>query len=81
MQLNYLPSIQQYCLFAQLATINLNLEEYYDRGTERNRTLIASANGPLLLVIPTGKLRQQIVFIKLFRLHTKNLGKKDIGKV
>ena len=48
MQLNYLPSIRQYGLFAQLDTINLNIEEYYDRGTERNRTLIASANGPLL---------------------------------
>ena len=64
MQLNYLPSIQQYCLFAQLATINLNLEEYYDRGTERNRTLIASANGPLLLVIPTGKIAPADRFYK-----------------
>ena len=64
MQLNYLPSIQQYCLCAQLATINLNLEEYYDRGTERNRTLIASANGPLLLVIPTGKIAPADRFYK-----------------
>ena len=48
MQLNYLPSIRQYCLFAQLDTINLNIEEYYDRRTERNRTLIEPAPWPYL---------------------------------
>jgi hypothetical protein len=64
MQLNYLPSIRQYGLFAQLDTINLNIEEYYDRRTERNRTLIASANGPLLLVIPTGKIAPADRFYK-----------------
>ena len=43
---------------------NLNIEEYYDRRTERNRTLISSANGPLLLVIPTGKIAPADRFYK-----------------
>lgn len=64
MQLNYLPSIQQYCVFVKKETINLNIEEYYDRRTDRNRTLIASANGPLLLVIPTAKLAPEVRFYK-----------------
>ena len=49
---NYFGSIPYYCALANKKTILVDTEERYEKQTQRSRTYILSANGPLHLSIP-----------------------------
>ncbi len=59
----YLPPVQFFTLFLRYDRVLLEKHEHYHKGSYRNRTYIAGANGPLRLTIPLrkGKNEQQPV--------------------
>lgn len=58
-ELHYLPSIQYFTKLLRYSVIVLEQEENFQKGTYRNRCILASANGPLLLSIPLDKGKNQ----------------------
>ncbi len=61
LELHYLPCIQYFTKLLHYPSVILEQKEHYQKGSYRNRTLIATANGILRLSIPLkkGKNEQQ----------------------
>ncbi|HQU58769.1 MAG TPA: WbqC family protein [Saprospiraceae bacterium] len=61
LELHYFPCIQYFSKLAHYPSIHIEQQEHYQKGSFRNRCLIAGANGPLRLSIPLqqGKNEQQ----------------------
>ncbi|MDD3064102.1 MAG: WbqC family protein, partial [Massilibacteroides sp.] len=51
----YLGPIQYYCKLLQFPNVEIEREENFVKQTYRNRCVIAAANGPLILSVPTEK--------------------------
>ncbi len=63
LELQYLPPVQYFTKLLHYPTVYLEAHEHYQKGSYRNRALIAGANGELRLSIPLekGKNEQQSI--------------------
>lgn len=67
---SYFPSISHYVAMAQADTITFEMEDHFQKQTNRNRTYIYSPNGVQLLNIPIKHSKEQHQMTKDVRLET-----------
>jgi hypothetical protein len=70
----YFPSISHYAAMVQADQVTFEMEDNYQKQTNRNRTYIYSPNGVQLLNIPIKEFKKQ----KMFKLNPLLIGKNNI---
>ncbi len=77
---NYFGSIPFYCELAKYERVIIDGGERYEKQTQRTRTSILSANGPLHLSIPVIRPNGKDTLVKDIQISTSENWQKDHWK-